>query len=79
MDFTQIATLYIGGNEVQELYLNGSKVWEKIGGLKFTANQANSSVYMNKAANAPSLNLEYSTDNGETWSQFVNGTTNVIL
>ena len=48
-------------------------------GLKFTAREANSTVSMAKSGSAPTVSLEYSTNDGLTWSPFVVGTTTVTL
>lgn len=48
-------------------------------GLMFTAEEANSTVAMAARGSAPSVSLEYSTDNGRTWSDFIVGTTTVTL
>ena len=47
--------------------------------LTFTARQANSTVSLVKVGNAPSLSLQYSTDEGTTWNTFTVGTTTVTL
>ena len=47
-------------------------------GLCFTAEQANSTVAMNKVGTPPEVNLLYSTD-AANWSPFVVGTTTVTL
>lgn len=48
-------------------------------GLTISATQANSTVAMAANGSAPSITLEYSTDNGEAWTAFVPGTTTVTL
>lgn len=54
--------------------------WNKFYGLRFTALEANSTVKMIRAdSGAPSVTLEYSTDDGLTWSPFIVGTTTVTL
>lgn len=45
----------------------------QFGGLKFTAT-SDSTIEMGKYGNPIELNLEYSSDDGETWSEFVVGT-----
>ena len=48
--------------------------------LTFTAKEANSTVAMTAVGrNVPALSLEYTTDNGATWSDFIVGTTTVTL
>ena len=47
--------------------------------LTFTAVSAPATVSMTAVGNAPSVSLEYSTDNGETWTDFVVGSTIVTL
>lgn len=41
IDFSQMATFYIGNEGIKTLYINGSKVWEKptvvLNGLALTA------------------------------------------
>lgn len=44
-------------------------------GLVFAANAANSTISLDAVGNPPSLDLEYSTDNGETFSTYTVGTT----
>lgn len=46
IDFRQVASLFIANREVEELYINGNKVWQKSSGLTFTAEEANSTVAM---------------------------------
>lgn len=54
--------------------------WNKFTGLRFTALEANSTVRMSKTPyTPPALSLEYSTDDGLTWSPFTVGTTTVTL
>lgn len=57
--------------------------WEVRGntwpGLTFTAEEANSTVSMQKVGSAPSVSLEYSTDGGSTWNTFNVGSTTVTL
>lgn len=48
-------------------------------GLTFTAEQANSTVAMVHGYSAPTLYLEYSTDDGNSWYSFVPGTTVITL
>ena len=48
-------------------------------GLKFIAKEANSTVKMKAQGDAPSVSLEYTTNEGTTWSPFVVGTTTVTL
>ena len=47
--------------------------------LTFTAVSAPATVSMTAVGNAPSVSLEYSTDNGETWTDFIVGSTTVEL
>ena len=47
--------------------------------LTFTARQANSTVAMNAVGSAPSISLEYSTDNGSTWDDFTVGSTTITM
>lgn len=55
------------------------RVWEyEPDGLKFTAEEANSTVAMSAVGTAPYVSLEYTTD-GSTWSDFIVGTTTVTL
>lgn len=54
-------------------------VWRRPSGMKFTAEEANSTVSMSKSGSPPSVSLEYSIDNGATWSDFVVGTTTITL
>ena len=84
IDFSNVSELFVAGKEAHNLYINGSKVWEKGGssspvGLTFTAEEANSTVAMTAYGSAPSVSLEYTIDNGSTWSDFIVGTTTVIL
>ena len=79
IDFNQVASLYISGNEVSELWLNGNKVWQKSRGFALTAEEANSTIAMQRVNNAPSVSLEYSTDNGATWSDFTVESTVITL
>lgn len=54
--------------------------WNQFHGLKFTAKEANSTVGMVKSeASSPNVSLEYSVDEGVSWSPFVVGTTTVTL
>lgn len=82
IDFTNVSELFVAGKEAHDLYINGSKVWEKGGSsdaLTFTAEQANSTISMYHGSSSPILNLEYSTDNGANWQSFIPGTTSVTL
>ena len=47
--------------------------------LTFTAVNAPATVSMTAVGSAPSVSLEYSTDNGETWTDFIVGSTTVTL
>lgn len=47
--------------------------------LTFTAKQANSTISMQAVGSAPSISLEYSTDNGYTWNDFTVGSTTIAL
>lgn len=51
--------------------------WEPVAGLTFTAEEANSTVAMAAASEAPSVSLEYNT--GDGWNDFVVGETTVTL
>jgi len=77
IDFNSIKSLYLANSEVEELYINGSKVWEKSSGLTFTAEEANSTVAMQKVGSAPDVSLEYST--GDGWHDFIVGETTITL
>lgn len=82
IDFRQVASLFIANNEVSELWLNGSKVWEKkriYRGLTFIAESAGATVAMKTMGSAPALSLEYTTDKGANWSDFIVGSTTVTL
>ena len=83
MDISQIKQLYIGGNEIADLYFGGKKAWSKASdrywGFTLTARQANSTVKMVKVGSPPTVSLEYSTDGGTNWSTFTVGTTTVTL
>ena len=46
--------------------------------LKFTAEEAGSTIAMTKGASAPSVSLETSS-NGKTWVDFIAGTTEITL
>ena len=48
-------------------------------GFKFTANTAGSTVAMRAFGSAPSVSLEYSTDNGSSWNTFTVGSTTITL
>lgn len=52
---------------------------EEYDGLKFTAEEANSTVAMQAVNSAPQVSLEYSTDMGMSWSDFIVGETTVTL
>ena len=52
---------------------------EEYDGLKFTAEEANSTVKMIKSGTPPDVSLEYSTDMGMSWSDFIVGETTVTL
>lgn len=47
--------------------------------LTFFAEEANSTVGMTHGSSAPTIQLEYSIDDGSTWQSFVPGTTTVTL
>lgn len=83
LDFSQIKEFHIGMKEVDELYVNGNRVWERqseFAGLTFTARQANSTIKMVKVgSNVPTVSLQYSTNGGRTWNTFTVGTTTVTL
>ena len=80
IDFSNVSELFVAGKEAHNLYINGSKVWEKSGpqptiqGLVFTANTAGSTVRIKKTNNsAPALNLLYSL--GGEWQTYTVGDT----
>lgn len=81
IDFTTITNLYLANNEVEELYINGSKVWEKSheptipNGLRFTARDGGETVRLFKNGSAPSCSFQYSTDGERTWNDLTLGTT----
>ena len=68
IDFSNVSELFVAGKEAHDLYINGSKVWEKGGStppfLTFTAEDANSEWSINLDG------LEYSTDGGVNWSDY---------
>lgn len=80
IDFNSIKTLYLANSEVEELYINGSKVWEKPASF-FTVQSRTPNVTISFVAQgSPSQrDLEYSVDNGETWNTFTLGSTTVTL
>lgn len=43
---------------------------DKKGYLKFTAEQANSQVYIYRTTTALTSNFQYSTNNGQTWNNY---------
>lgn len=51
--------------------------WEPVAGLRFVAEEANSTVAMVGAGGAPSVSLEYNT--GDGWQDFIVGQTTVTL
>ena len=90
IDLSQMATFYIGNEGIKTLYINGRKVWENgsgpgpgpgpdFNGLTFTARQASSTISMSAVGSAPTVNLQYSTNEGETWNTFTVGSTTVTL
>lgn len=79
-----IKKFYINGKSVKTLFLDGNEVYVEtfdpivLPYLTFTAEQANSTVTINKNGSAPTLNLKYSID-GSTWNDFTIGSTVVTL
>ena len=73
-------TLYYDGEDTTTGASAIPTGWEVRGSseLKFTAEEANSTVAMTAVGSAPSVSLEYSTD-GSTWNDFIVGTTTVTL
>ena len=71
--FETVDELYVQGKEVQELYVGGKKAWEKapveVNALTFTAEQANSTIRLDKVGTPPTVSLEYSTD-GQSWTDY---------
>ena len=70
------------GDEIQEVSANMSKSiirrWEPVAGLKFVAEEANSTVAMVRgSSSSPSISLEYNTVDG--WKDFIVGETTVTL
>lgn len=51
--------------------------WEPVAGLRFVAEEANSTVAMAATDAAPSVSLEYNT--GDGWNDFIVGETTVTL
>jgi len=80
IDFANIQTLYLGGNEVGELYIDGNKVWASGSTpvvqryLTFENTDGNTcTVGMAEYGSPPSIGLEYSID-GTTWYTYSIGT-----
>ena len=69
------------GVEIQEVSANMSKSiirrWAITEGLRFVAEEANSTLAMAASGSAPSVSLEYNT--GDGWNDFIVGTTTVTL
>ena len=82
IDVSQITKLYIDGDGVRLLYINGNKVWEKptvvLNGLAFTAKEANSTIQLTSVGTPDAISLEYSTNNGSTYSAYTVGDTITI-
>lgn len=77
LSFDNVTELWLGGKEVSELWLDGKKAWEAdadVKALRFTAEEANSSVTLGKTGSPASVSLETSTD-GTTWTAYTVGTT----
>lgn len=82
IDFSTVSELFVAGKEAHNLYINGSKVWEKGGqpafqftGLKLIALSANSTVKLQRTGNPPTVYLNYSLDEGLTWNTYTIGDT----
>ena len=75
-----IADLRLGASQVKAAYFGSKQIWggEEPGPaatpLCFTAEGSNASVALIHNSGAPSLDMEYSTDN-ETWDGYTLGTT----
>lgn len=82
VDFNTIKTLYLANNEVEELYINGSKVWGKsseVGPFTIEARVANVTIGSSRYGSPSARDLEYSVDGGTTWNTFTLGSTTVTL
>lgn len=69
---------------MKNLSIDGRLVWNStpVGdwkGLKFVAEEDGSTIGMMKSGNPPNIDLVYSTDNGESWNDFIPGNTTVTL
>jgi len=75
MNFDDIKELQIGGKTVSELYINGKKAWSAVvsEGLCFTAEQANSTIALNKQG-SPTGAFVYKTTSTD-WQDYTFGTT----
>lgn len=77
-----VKSISLGGTTATKAALGGNVFWEDNvptdNPLRLTAKSANATVALSAVGDAPSLNLEYSTDE-VNWSPFVVGTTTVTL
>lgn len=76
MDFLNVKSLFIDGQEVKSLFINNQLVWQKNptgwNGLKFeNVGDGTATLSMAKGGSAPDVSLMYSMDAGETWNDFV--------
>ena len=71
----EIADLRLGSSQVKAVYVGNEQVWNKAqpgpagNWLCFTAEQANSTVKLNKNGTSDAISIETSTD-GSTWTDY---------
>lgn len=82
IDFTNTNELRIDKKDVVTLFIDGKLAWEKAKldvPLCFTAEEANSTVHLDKNSSPNAIYLETSTD-GTTWTDYEwNGSTGITL
>ena len=65
----QVANIFVGTLNAIEAYFGNEKVWGKSEPLCFTAEEANSTLHLDKNGSPNAISLETSTD-GNTWSDY---------
>ena len=73
---TEIKDLRLGSTQPKAVYFGDELVWQyeepgpvEVNALTFTAEQANSTIRLDKVGTPPTVSLEYSTD-GQSWTDY---------
>ena len=67
----QVANIFVGTLNAIEAYFGNEKIWGKSEPLCFTAEEANSTLHLEKYGSPDAISLETSTD-GRNWTDYTN-------